>query len=47
MSKYHINKLTRRKLIGAAAATCLLTVSRIGFAADSTVVAIRIWPSNP
>ena len=35
----------RRKLIGAAAATFLLSVSRIGFAAASQVVAIRIWPA--
>lgn len=36
----------RRKLIGAAAATFLLTVSRIGFAAASQVVAVRVWPSS-
>ncbi|MFC3530868.1 N-acetylmuramoyl-L-alanine amidase [Vogesella facilis] len=36
----------RRKLIGAAAATFLLTVSRIGLAASSQVVAVRVWPSS-
>ncbi|MEQ6292324.1 N-acetylmuramoyl-L-alanine amidase [Vogesella sp. GCM10023246] len=36
----------RRKLIGAAAATFLLTVSRIGLAAASQVVAVRVWPSS-
>lgn len=36
----------RRKLIGAAAATFLLTVSRAGFAAGSQVVAVRVWPSS-
>lgn len=46
MSKTTDHNPFRRKLIGAAAATCLLTISRIGFAADSTVVAIRIWPSS-
>lgn len=46
MSKHITPNPARRRLIGAAAATCLLTVSRIGFAADSTVVAIRLWPSS-
>lgn len=46
MSKHLTPNSARRRLIGAAAATCLLTVSRIGFAADSTVVAIRLWPSS-
>ncbi|WP_174876008.1 N-acetylmuramoyl-L-alanine amidase [Vogesella oryzae] len=36
----------RRKLIGAAAATFLLTVSRVGFAASSQIVAVRVWPSS-
>lgn len=36
----------RRKLIGAAAATFLLTVSRAGLAAGSQVVAVRVWPSS-
>ncbi|MDC7717109.1 N-acetylmuramoyl-L-alanine amidase [Vogesella sp. DC21W] len=36
----------RRKLIGAAAATFLLTVSRVGLAASSQIVAVRVWPSS-
>lgn len=36
----------RRKLIGAAAATFLLTVSRAGLAASSQIVAVRVWPSS-
>ncbi|SCK16749.1 N-acetylmuramoyl-L-alanine amidase [Vogesella sp. LIG4] len=38
--------LDRRRLIGAAAATFLLTVSRIGVAAPSQIVAVRVWPSS-
>ena len=37
---------SRRRLIGAAAATILLSVSRAGFAAASQVVALRVWPSS-
>ena len=36
----------RRRLIGAAAATFMLSVSRIGFAASSQIVALRIWPAS-
>ncbi|MCW3479893.1 N-acetylmuramoyl-L-alanine amidase [Neisseriaceae bacterium JH1-16] len=36
----------RRRLIGAAAATWLLSVSRVGLAADATIVAVRVWPSS-
>ncbi|KUM00017.1 N-acetylmuramoyl-L-alanine amidase [Chromobacterium subtsugae] len=36
----------RRALLGAAAATFLLAVSRNGFAAGSQIVALRIWPSS-
>ncbi|OWY37603.1 N-acetylmuramoyl-L-alanine amidase [Xenophilus sp. AP218F] len=36
----------RRKLLGAAAATFLLSVSRAGFAAGGQIVALRIWPSS-
>ncbi|KJV33061.1 N-acetylmuramoyl-L-alanine amidase [Aquitalea magnusonii] len=36
----------RRRLIGAAAATFLLSVSKLGFASNSQVVAIRIWPAS-
>ncbi len=38
--------LSRRHLVGAAAATWLLSVSRIGFAAVPQIVALRIWPSS-
>ena len=38
--------LIRRQLIGAAAATFFLTVSRVGFANSSQVVAVRVWPSS-
>lgn len=36
----------RRRLIGAAAATFMLSVSRVGFASGSQVVALRIWPAS-
>ncbi|WP_374497891.1 N-acetylmuramoyl-L-alanine amidase [Vogesella indigofera] len=36
----------RRQLIGAAAATFFLSVSRIGFANSSQIVAVRVWPSS-
>ena len=36
----------RRQLIGAAAATFLLSVSRVGMAQGSQVVAVRVWPSS-
>ncbi|TIC79077.1 N-acetylmuramoyl-L-alanine amidase [Crenobacter intestini] len=39
-------KLSRRRLVGAAAATWLLAVSRVGFAAVPQIVALRIWPSS-
>jgi len=45
MSESNHNPL-RRRLIGAAAATWLLSVSRVGFAADATIVAVRVWPSS-
>jgi len=35
----------RRRLIGTAAATFLLSVSRFGYAGSSQVVAVRIWPA--
>jgi N-acetylmuramoyl-L-alanine amidase len=37
---------TRRTLITAAAATFLLTLSRVGLAASSQLVALRVWPSS-
>lgn len=36
----------RRTLITAAAATFLLAVSRVGLAASSQLVALRVWPSS-
>ncbi|AVG14509.1 N-acetylmuramoyl-L-alanine amidase [Chromobacterium vaccinii] len=36
----------RRTLLGAAAATFLIAVSRKGWAAGSQIVALRIWPSS-
>ncbi|HJV06446.1 MAG TPA: N-acetylmuramoyl-L-alanine amidase [Chromobacteriaceae bacterium] len=35
----------RRRLLGTAAATFLLSVSRAGWAANSQIVALRIWPA--
>ncbi|WP_434633016.1 N-acetylmuramoyl-L-alanine amidase [Chromobacterium sp. CV08] len=37
---------TRRTLLGVAAATFMLSVSRVGFAAGSQIVALRVWPSS-
>jgi N-acetylmuramoyl-L-alanine amidase len=37
---------TRRRLIGLAAASWFLSVSRIGFAAASQIIAVRVWPSS-
>jgi N-acetylmuramoyl-L-alanine amidase len=39
------HNLGRRRLLQGAAATWLLSVSRVGFAA-SQVVAVRVWPSS-
>jgi N-acetylmuramoyl-L-alanine amidase len=36
----------RRLLLQSAAASWLLSVSRIGFAASPHVVAVRVWPST-
>ncbi|ELI8128644.1 N-acetylmuramoyl-L-alanine amidase AmiC [Yersinia enterocolitica] len=36
----------RRRLLQGAAATWLLSVSRVGFAASSHIIAVRIWPSS-
>ena len=38
--------LNRRRFLQGAGAVCLLSVSRIGWAARSHVVAIRLWPSS-
>lgn len=37
---------TRRRLLQGVAATWLLSVSRVGFAAAASVIAVRIWPSS-
>ena len=39
--------LGRRRLVQAAAATWLLSVSQVGFAASAHVIAVRVWPSTP
>ncbi|CNE85983.1 N-acetylmuramoyl-L-alanine amidase AmiC [Yersinia nurmii] len=36
----------RRRLLQGVAATWLLSVSQVGFAAASQVVAVRVWPSS-
>ncbi|CNG52641.1 N-acetylmuramoyl-L-alanine amidase [Yersinia enterocolitica] len=36
----------RRRLLQGAAATWLLSVSWVGFAASSHIIAVRIWPSS-
>lgn len=38
--------LGRRRLLQSAAASWLLSVSRIGYASDSNVIAVRVWPSS-
>ncbi|MBN3264390.1 N-acetylmuramoyl-L-alanine amidase AmiC [Pectobacterium brasiliense] len=38
--------LTRRRLLQSAAATWLLSVSGVGIAATTQVVAVRVWPSS-
>ncbi|MGM3161432.1 N-acetylmuramoyl-L-alanine amidase AmiC [Dickeya undicola] len=42
-TKHH---LTRRHLLQGAAATWLLSISGIGLAATSQVIAVRVWPSS-
>lgn len=37
---------TRRLLIKGIAAACLLSVSKVGFAAMAQIVAVRVWPSS-
>ncbi|CFQ33642.1 MULTISPECIES: N-acetylmuramoyl-L-alanine amidase AmiC [Yersinia] len=36
----------RRRLLQGAAAAWMLSVSRVGFAASSHIIAVRIWPSS-
>ncbi|MFC0226237.1 N-acetylmuramoyl-L-alanine amidase AmiC [Serratia aquatilis] len=38
--------LGRRRILQGVAATWLLSVSRVGFAAASHVIAVRVWPSS-
>ncbi|GKW12420.1 MULTISPECIES: N-acetylmuramoyl-L-alanine amidase AmiC [Pectobacterium] len=38
--------LTRRRLLQSAAATWLLSVSGVGMAATTQVIAVRVWPSS-
>ncbi len=38
--------LSRRRLLKGAGAMWLLSVSQVGFAAVSQVVAVRIWPAS-
>lgn len=38
--------LSRRLLIKGIAAACLLSITRVGFAALAQVVAVRVWPSS-
>ncbi|CAI1880501.1 N-acetylmuramoyl-L-alanine amidase AmiC [Serratia plymuthica] len=40
------HNLGRRRLLQGVAASWLLSVSRIGFAASSHVIAVRVWPSS-
>lgn len=40
------HNLGRRRLLQGVAATWLLSVSRVGFAAASHVIAVRVWPSS-
>ncbi|CNI99007.1 AMIN domain-containing protein [Yersinia mollaretii] len=36
----------RRRLLQGAAAAWMLSVSRVGFAASSHIIAVRVWPSS-
>ncbi len=40
------HNLGRRRLLQSAAATWMLSVSRVGFAASSQIVAVRVWPAS-
>lgn len=40
------HRLTRRRLLQAAAATWFLSVSRVGFASSAQMIAVRVWPSS-
>lgn len=36
----------RRRLLQTVAASWMLSVSKVGFAASSQIIAVRIWPSS-
>ena len=38
--------ISRRRLLKGAGAMWLLSVSQVGLAATSQVVAVRVWPSS-
>ncbi|STQ43190.1 N-acetylmuramoyl-L-alanine amidase AmiC precursor [Ewingella americana] len=40
------HNLGRRRLLQSVAASWMLSVSRVGFAASSQVVAVRVWPAS-
>ncbi|MCR9002854.1 N-acetylmuramoyl-L-alanine amidase AmiC [Rahnella perminowiae] len=40
------HNLGRRRLLQTVAASWILSVSKVGFAASSQVIAVRIWPSS-
>ncbi|MEH0875969.1 N-acetylmuramoyl-L-alanine amidase AmiC [Pectobacterium cacticida] len=42
----HSNPLTRRRLLQSAVATWLLSVSGVGVAATTHVIAVRVWPAS-
>ncbi|MFP9228196.1 N-acetylmuramoyl-L-alanine amidase AmiC [Pectobacterium cacticida] len=42
----HSNPLTRRRLLQSAVATWLLSVSGVGVAATTNVIAVRVWPAS-
>ncbi|SLM64161.1 MULTISPECIES: N-acetylmuramoyl-L-alanine amidase AmiC [Dickeya] len=43
---YPMPRLSRRQLLQGAAATWLLSLSGVGLAASSQVIAVRVWPSS-
>lgn len=38
--------MSRRRLLQGAGAMWLLSVSKVGFAASSQVIAVRVWPAS-
>ena len=41
-----VGPLTRRRFIGSTSAALLLLVSRTGQAAQTSVLAVRVWPAK-